>query len=361
MCNINLIMRKNKQTDRKITQVINVMSHDGYYINDDGQGFVTLKQDTKKGITYAISKSITEHLCEDYGFLIMSHERASTSGLQNPENNLQPIETNDFIILHNGILYDYGDTHLSDTHHLILELQKRYIENPKINIKTLIRDIAQQISGSFSILLYFKPEQKLFYFKESSTSFWKAQDRDYLILSTSQDNVKYAVSVLKINSEVKEVKNEVIYSVLDNFQSVTTFKEQSNFYTKYMGNSYGHSCYDKPMFKPASEEEADEGFVNDHKYREFCIEDFMEYYYGGRLINYSSQENTITCMIPNGHVSDFNKYFTWHFKRNEGEKFTTIVVDTEEFLSFMDYYGYDWGTAVHQYRTNKNLDLIEKA
>lgn len=368
MCNINLVMNNRKINDKRLTHIINVMSHDGYYINDDGQGFVTLKEE-KKTTKYKLTKNVNEHLCEETGYLIMSHERASTSGLNDEWNNLQPIETNDFIILHNGILWEKGDNNLSDTHHLILDIQQKYIDEES-NVIKLIKETMEQTTGSYSILLYHKSTNKLYYFKNSSTSFYGCADSNYTACSTNKELVEYAKGLLNINSEVKPFEDGVIYDVLNKFTRLAIFKPLTTTYCNYgwdsKTDSHGYySNYSKllPAELKSDEENLESQelgeLMNNLEFRAYAFQDFMDYYYGGKFLHELDGDSLVTLVIPNGLYSRIKADLDICVIKNKGDTFTTFYADRWELVSLMEYNGYDWNLAVEQFKSVKRLDMIQ--
>jgi asparagine synthetase B (glutamine-hydrolysing) len=221
MCNINLILNKNRKIDKEILKVMNVISYHSYLFNSDGEGFLSMDKRIVK-----FTKSKQKIIYKDLNcFLLATHQRLATSG--KTKSNIHPYETKDLVLMHNGIFNEMGNDRDSDTKQYTTLMQKLYEKN-KGNIIKTIQQISLKVSGSYSIIVYEKSSGRLFYYKDSHTNMYSVSNKDYLVLSTIEDNVKYAQRFFGIKSQVKSVEPYVIYDVLDNFKDIGMFKDCVN-------------------------------------------------------------------------------------------------------------------------------------
>lgn len=279
MCNINLVFRKDRKVEKRLNSVINTMSYESFKDNDDAQGFLGLIE-TEDGLEYYLEKTYNNYVYSKPSFLIMSHQRLATSGLKKPELNTQPLESKDLIILHNGVLSELGAEKKSDTHMLLKDLQKKYDET-KDTIKT-IKEVMKEVSGSFSILLFNKETNQLYYFKNDYTSMFKVSNSKYIVLSTSKENADYASCVLGINKPAKDVTAKLIYDVFDDFVTVGEIKCKS-------WNYYGYDYDDESIsFCGAgmrnSEKTVASSYTSNNN-EESKLKHFVESYYNARIID----------------------------------------------------------------------------
>src|SRR3989337_1675447 len=106
MCNLNII----KNADiMPFLLTASAISYDG---NDDGDGIYCDKMEKE----VKSDKKLNLNLYKDQlntSNVILSHQRIATSG-KTTENH-QPLSNEEFVIIHNGVLWGLGDVHKSDT------------------------------------------------------------------------------------------------------------------------------------------------------------------------------------------------------------------------------------------------------
>ena len=241
MCHINLIFKKDKVPDKKLSRFMNIVSYYSHLANDDGEGYVGIDE---------------KDMCFDKGFnkfyfvnpywFLATHQRIATSG--KGVGNTHPHETKDLILMHNGIISSLGSDEKSDSRVFVDMLQEAYEKQEgKKDVTMAIREVTKQVSGTYSILVVEKATMDVFYFKERLTSMYKVENNDWLIMSTDDKNVKFAKFWFGIKGKIKEVEELYIYDVLNNFKKIRKFEEKPYIYTEskyYSCGGYGKSDYD---------------------------------------------------------------------------------------------------------------------
>lgn len=247
MCNINVAYRKDGKNCHLIKEYMNFASYNSYYRNNDADGYFAFKGDR-----YFVNKSIHKIKVEENCWFVCSHQRLATSG--KPEESIHPFETDDFILVHNGVFDNMGDWEKSDTREFVGKLQSNY----KGNMIEAIQETTKQVSGRFSIVVYDKNEDRVYYFKESGTDMYVVENDDYLFMSTIEENLEYACYMFDIDKEeIKEVTENLIIDVLAGFEEVGTFEEKKNdWYGTY--NSKNRTKWDWSEEETEEEDEDDE-------------------------------------------------------------------------------------------------------
>lgn len=218
MCNINLIYNKQKKISGKIANVMDTISYKSFLSNSHGEGCFFLQ-----GKEAIIMKSEHKLIYRNIpSWIIATHQRLATSG--HSKDYIHPFENDNIILMHNGIVQNEKSRKdsESDTYAMFsaigtdAETESKLIEN----IKKYVSDY----EGSYSVLIFHKPTEKLFYFKNSKTNFYFAENNNYLIASTDKNNVMYAGYYLTgTDVKVKSMKENHIIDLF-NGQSVGKIK-----------------------------------------------------------------------------------------------------------------------------------------
>jgi len=254
MCNINLILRKDKHFSHAIARVMNVMSTMSFATNSDGEGYFGL---TKDG--WRFNKTVNKIIYKKAYSFLCTHQRLSTSG-KNKENN-HPHITKNLIVMHNGVFSGYGDDLKSDTAYFSEKLEKNYRRSRSV-IKAL-QTTLKNFSGSWSLVVMDKNTGRIFYVKEDYTQMWSLSTPEYLVMSTKLWNLKYAKRYLHLKGKIKKVRSYRILDVLNNLTVVKKlnrnqydrwYNQPSN--TKYIEaypkyQNYGFSTGRKQAIKDA--------------------------------------------------------------------------------------------------------------
>jgi glucosamine 6-phosphate synthetase-like amidotransferase/phosphosugar isomerase protein len=152
---------------------------------------------------------------------IISHTRIWTSG--KTYDYTQPLLSENFIIVHNGVISKYATTTESDTFNLLQTIESTFKEElikdavrENALIKT-IKTIFDDLNGSYSILLIDRITKKNYYFKEDVTNITAIKTNDYLFITTARDN-SLMLSLLNEQKKYKiHIKDYSIYRIEDNF------------------------------------------------------------------------------------------------------------------------------------------------
>ncbi|MCD6381379.1 MAG: hypothetical protein J7L43_00160 [Candidatus Aenigmarchaeota archaeon] len=228
MCNINIVIKKDRIPTAKTLDILNTTSAVSWMTNSDSEGFINYHSKEN----YTLLRSLKKLSFSGKGWFCASHERIATSGGAKPESNIHPFETKYFLLFHNGVFWEFGDINESDTKQFLDYLTDEYEKHDKNLLKTL-KTILPKVSGSFSILLYEKLNDRWVYFKESGTYFYQLKTKEYRVFSTSEEALQLAnIIYFEEKGKIKEVQPYTIYE-LPTFKPLTTFKECISYSTYY--------------------------------------------------------------------------------------------------------------------------------
>lgn len=206
MCHINIIKRKDEYPDSNINYYMDIVSWNSYSSNDDGEGYIAFGS-RKYQIDRSIDKILYKNLQKFH--TLITHQRYTTSGYG--LNNTHPHESKDFVLQHNGVFLGVGDKDNSDTK-IYLEFLQKVFDVEK-NILKSVKICSESFKGSYSIVLFDKNTEKVYYYKNSSTSMYILEDKNYIVMSTSEKNLKIAKLFFGIKNSIKEVKSDILYEL----------------------------------------------------------------------------------------------------------------------------------------------------
>lgn len=260
MCNINVVLKKKKDNDRRTSDVMNAMSYNSFLNNNDGEGYLLFDGGELAEVSKSAKKIIYNGPCSG----LATHQRIATSGHNN--DNIHPFEVGNIILMHNGIISGFGDHKESDTKVYTKKLSKLYDETGDLvkSIKSL------EISGSYSILIYDKINKRLIYFKNGNTHMHVIHNDEWIIMSTDKNNVKYAAMYLNIKTNLFTPKEFVIYELNNGLRKIGHIKKPEKTYTEDLSKYY--SGFWDAAGRYATDETDDDksnlyfGFIND----KFC-------------------------------------------------------------------------------------------
>lgn len=170
--------------------------------NADAYGIFARDYIKKEGVSFVKRKlSNISEIIDDLPqtpFLV-GHNRLATQGSAKDNKNNHPFETDDWVVVHNGIIHN--DNELKKRYKLdydeqtdsaiIIHMLEYFKHDDEVDI---IKDVAEMLEGSFSVVVYSKKTGNLYYFKEGGTSFYFGlieKGTDTIILgSTSEDNIE---------------------------------------------------------------------------------------------------------------------------------------------------------------------------
>ncbi len=188
------------------------VTSNSYADNSDGDGFysgnLVVKGKDKINLQafYEIITNSKVNIC---------HQRLATSGLT--PKYIQPFNDRDFVLVHNGVINEFLGKKGSDTYGFFRKFIKKFEESKGKSreeriIKT-IKELLDNLSyGSYSIALFDKVSENLYYFKNYSTNihFYKSSEMLY-ITTNSYNNIFLKMFDYKF-SEL-DIKEDIIYRV----------------------------------------------------------------------------------------------------------------------------------------------------
>jgi len=150
--------------------------------------------------------------------ITLTHQRISTSG--KTEEYTQPFQDDEFVLAHNGVLSQFVDYELkhSDTYNLFEKFKTYFKEmngrDREERIKRTIQVIFDEQFGSYSIFIYDKIGDKLYYFKNKSTSIYLTMNkkRNIAYMTTDDDNNKM-LTLISDDFKEYEIEDLRIYSI----------------------------------------------------------------------------------------------------------------------------------------------------
>lgn len=265
MCEIQFIKRYNGKLNNDDVKEFIKMLEFGSLNNNDAFGLFNSEIVFKRSGLVDFKDFDTDVLTKD-NFLI-GHNRLSTGGMAKFNHNNHPFKLNNLIMVHNGVINN--DTELSnnkiskietDSYSILQNvnrLLKKY-ENKKYKrtdaLIKAIKKTASKIDGSFSIFIFDKITNDIFYFKNSKTSFYFVEiDKNILIGTTDTTKLKYVYKNL-IYTPIK-IKDDIIYLInnKNKIKDVGHFEEKKSTYTytdcykdfEDTYKHYGHNLKDK--------------------------------------------------------------------------------------------------------------------
>ena len=263
MCEIQFVMSRNIN-DEEIKNFLDMLN-DGSYSNSDATGLCT-DNGTKWKFRTALhrlkdlkTKNLLSDIRVNTSNFLIGHNRLATTGDEKFNKNNHPFETANIMLVHNGIISNHdslkGDFSLKykeDTDSAIIpHLLETYLTIPDNDIVTSIKEVAESLQGSYSVMLLHKPSGRIFYFKNSSTSFMFMKaitptGKMSLYGSTKSDNLMkvygwekdgiFNVDTLKKRA-FAEPESGVIYEITKKDLGVTKIDEFTP--STYIRTAYG--------------------------------------------------------------------------------------------------------------------------
>ena len=182
MCEIQFVMSRNIN-DEEIVNFLDMLN-EGSYSNSDATGLCT-DNGTKWKFRTALhslkdkkSGNLLSDIRVNTSKFLIGHNRLATTGSEKENKNNHPFETSNLMLVHNGVIsnhdslkgnfaLDYAEETDSA---IIIHLMEAYLEQ-NYTIEDAIKETAESLQGSYSVMLYYKPDNRIFYFKNSSTQF----------------------------------------------------------------------------------------------------------------------------------------------------------------------------------------------
>ncbi len=250
MCEIHFIYKQKELEKSDLNEFIKMMCFGSLRKHDDAWGFFTNKTSFKKEGAFDPNATKIHTLKSKF---IVGHNRQSTMGV-GPLWNIRkakttkkieelqhhPFELEDFTLVHNGIIDNAKNlfkkykiqTPIKTDSYAIIHLIWHYFErsqeeNRQEKILDAIQKTTQKIGGWYSIILYDKKDNKLYYFKDPITDFnFCTINKSFLIGSTHGLNINHSyIGTNKTNFTPKE---NTIY-LIGNYGKGIFFKEIGKF------------------------------------------------------------------------------------------------------------------------------------
>ncbi len=215
MCNLNFYVEKNNVKKRETAELYNIMSNTSFLKNNDGSGYVIL--DKKILLKKSKKPSIIKKPISNF----FTHQRLSTKGLL--EKYIQPLNSKNFILLHNGTFKNLGNEDISDSKIFLTLLEKEYkkeykkYKNIELYENKLIEEILKKLlkenKGAYSIILIKKDTKKVYYFKNHLRKFYYIDNKNFVAGSSIKENLEMIKNYKKIKNKIKVPKINTLYEI----------------------------------------------------------------------------------------------------------------------------------------------------
>jgi len=256
MCQIQLIHKfDNKKLTEEDLEQFKSMLLSGSNHNDDAWGYYDVTNKKNNRYCGELQYKDMHEISKLKTTTLFGHNRLATHGKAHIIDNNHPFETENFVVVHNGVLSGYAElkklnnldyTIETDSFVIPSLLEKVYadLKDSMLTVKT----VAEVLFGSFSVIVYSKTDNRLYYFKNDSTRFAfsiaKTKSGDILFGSTDEDNFKslYTEFIrgdiivernIKISKatakkgKIIELTSEGLFE-LDSFEESTYYKTRSS-------------------------------------------------------------------------------------------------------------------------------------
>lgn len=236
MCNLNILIRKDPSIERRnVLAFLQSVSGHSFALNSDGEGFYSdgkLVKDVFK-INYLRYRDI---LLDSK--MIITHQRFSTSGYS--EKYIQPLMSDEFVLVHNGVMDDFVRGSGSDSwgffRDFTSEFKKSNIKDREKRIVSVIKDLIENTKGycSYSIAILDRASSSLYYFKNHLTEIHFYISDKMLYITTNEDNKNLLELFDDQWFEELEIHNNWIYRIDENLNVVGIAKiKEGDFKDKY--------------------------------------------------------------------------------------------------------------------------------
>lgn len=325
MCNINILWKEKEITPFDLP-FWEAATYNSFLDNKHGEGYLT-----PQGIQQSLGKIVYAREPLAHTKWIVSHQRLATHGGINLTNT-QPLNMEHIVFIHNGIMQTDDVKGKSDSR--IVGEKINDLMNKGQDFTRSFLQVMNEVAGSKSIVCYDKSRKKLYYYKNSSTSFYLVRGKHMFYASTSKENAEYARQYYRIGKPF-EPKAGILYEILEDgsWQKRAKVKEAKMVYTytkcddwkgfvQTSGGKYGG--YNRNMW----EDELDEGkFVNgpaEKQPEDVIIENALD---AMGLEKYSIIGTDVSITFPKGEVPfpGLKQYAHAHEETKSGE--TILFID----------------------------------
>ena len=245
MCNLNLLI-KNGNNKIDYTAFLMSVTSSSYAGNSDGDGVYFNSSDRiEKG---ANKINILKHDKEvRNSSFIITHQRISTSG-RTPKYT-QPFMDDNIVLAHNGVITYTEVNGKSDTFVVFENLTKLFKKKLKNTTSKLSREqkliksikkVFGNENGSWSIAIFDKISEILYYFKSQSTNINVFKSKNMMYLTTSLRNDVFMSLVNKKEPTEYDIEAEHLYKILIKNNKIKFFDTKEKIEAKtYTSTNYG--------------------------------------------------------------------------------------------------------------------------
>lgn len=271
MCEIQMINRFKTEIDEIDREEFIRMMTNGSRGNRDAFGFFNRMNTYKLGKSFenkAENMKVRNIIDDMKGNFLVGHNRLSTKGNSKDNKNNHPFESKHWKVVHNGVLDNdielktkYNFRYKEKVDSAIIPTLLEHYTNEGMSELEAVKSTAEEITGWYSIVCYYKPTDTIYYFKNSQTYFFMALIEDdrgkVLVSSTNKETIeecytKYDMIFSKPNYQRKtiiEPAEAIIYRIdVNEIRELDTFKENisSNYWcgSKDYGGGRGYDVDD---------------------------------------------------------------------------------------------------------------------
>lgn len=258
MCQLHFMMRMNGNLSvRDIKQFCKMMCL-GSERNSDAFGLFNSRMCFKQSGKYQPNNLNNVALLNDS--FVVGHNRLTTTGDETKNENNHPFELDDFILAHNGVInnqhvlrekYDIPETPETDSY-VILWLISHFFQQSQAKtrqkrIVNAIRKTCSQLAGWYSVFLYDRGENNIFYFRNIMADFAFALfEGNLLVGSTAITNLQAIYSQKEcLYNDFLDLSQEpspcTIYLInqRDKIKALAEFKDADK-----APSPYDYNCHD---------------------------------------------------------------------------------------------------------------------
>ena len=258
MCEINAIIKMGKRSylDREDEIEFIDMLEEGGVLNNDAWGYFTPTFTAKYSGNH-ISQNLKINFEKDW--FVIGHNRFATGGDPNDNENNHPFWNDNYAIVHNGIITNVDDLRkehslpedkIKTDSYIILELIEKFGMENDYDTEINLEKVISLLEGSFSIIIYDKKKDVLYYVKDDLTEInVSLMGNNIICISTLEErqimlyNKKKIFNFFDFNS-VNSVSFDDyhIYKITrDRIKDLGEVIEHQEFYEEYAESKYYNS------------------------------------------------------------------------------------------------------------------------
>ena len=200
MCELSFVYALDaKLGDEEMDEMLKMMLS-GSAHNDDGWGIFTSNGKFAKSpdeFSLDAGKNMKK-VCNGSSHFAVGHVRMATHGAKTGENT-HPIIFKDIMLVHNGVISN--EMSLRQKYHIprspqvdsyVIAWMLNHFSHKLNDWEEVVKSVAKEIDGSYSVFFYVKSEKRLFYFRKTADFFLKLVENDgkhYIVGNTVKDRI----------------------------------------------------------------------------------------------------------------------------------------------------------------------------